>query len=169
VDHFDSASETRQPIGDEVRSQLVEPFIAAARAALAEMAGTDVVVRAVGRARLSQAPGDVTAVVWLTSATEGYLVLGFPKRTAAALAGRVFSGVLREIGEDLICDCVGEIANVVAGQAKALLACTPYHFSFSVPRVVIGGAPELEPHSNRDCLAVCFGTDLGDIAMQLLL
>jgi chemotaxis protein CheX len=169
MDQFEIAPGDGQPIGDEACSQLVEPFIAAAQATLAEMGGTDVVVRAAVRTRRSQAPaGDVAAVVRLTFTTEGYLVLAFSQRTAAALAGRVFSGVLKEIGEDLVCDCVGEIANVVAGQAKALLAGTPYHFTFSVPRVVIGGAPELGPHQGRDCLFVAFDSDLGEIAMQLL-
>jgi chemotaxis protein CheX len=168
VDHFEIAPGAGHPIGDEVRSHLLEPFIAATRATLAEMAGTEVVVRTAARTDQSQALGDVSAVVRLTSATEGYLVLGFPQRTAAALTERILTGVLKEIDEDLICDCVGEIANVVAGQAKSLLAGTPYHFSFSLPRVVVGCPPELGTHPNRECLVVAFGTDLGEIALQLL-
>jgi chemotaxis protein CheX len=167
LDHLEIAPEAGHPISDEVRFGLLEPFIAATRATLAEMAGTEVVVRAAAGADLFQVLGDVSAVVRLTSATDGYLVLGFPQRTAAALAERVFRGVVTEIDEDLINDCVGEIANVVAGQAKSLLATTPYHFSFSLPRVVIGGAPELGPHPGRDCLVVAFGTDMGEIALQL--
>jgi chemotaxis protein CheX len=168
VDHFEIASGAGHPIADEVRSQFLEPFIAAMRTALAEMAGTDVVVRSEARTDLPLALGDVSAVVRLISGTESYLVLGFPQQTAAAMAERVLAGVLKEIDENLICDCVGEIANVVAGQAKALLADTPYHFSFSLPRVVIGCVPELGPQPGRGCLVVAFGTDLGDIAMQLL-
>ena len=168
MDRFEIACGAGQPIGDEAGAQLLEPFIAAARAALTEMAGTEVVVRAAAGTEPPQALGDVAAVVRLTSATDGYLVLGFPRRTAAALAERVLTGVVKEIDEGLICDCVGEIANVVAGQAKALLAGTPYHFTFSLPQVVLGGGPELGPHGARDCLAVAFGTDLGEMAMRLL-
>jgi len=167
VDHFEIAPGAGQPIGDELRSRLLEPFIAATRAALAEMAGTEVIVRAAVQTGLSQALGDVSAVVRLTSATNSYLVLGFPKRTAATLAERVLDHVLKAIDDDLICDCMGEIANVVAGQAKTLLAGTPYQFSFSLPRVVIGTASELVPSPGQDYLAVVFDTDLGEIAMQL--
>lgn len=169
MEDLENTPEPRRPNSEAVCSQVIEAFIAAARAALAEMAGTEAIVRTVGQARPLRAPDDVSAVVQLTSATEGYLILEFPQRTAAALARRVFSGVLQEIGEDLICDCVGEIANVVAGQSKALLAGTPYHFRFSVPRIVLGVAPELELSSGRNCLAVSLSTDLGDIAMHLLL
>jgi chemotaxis protein CheX len=162
------ASGTGHPISDEVRSHLLEPFIEATRAALAEMAGVEVVVRAAVRTDLPQALGDVSVVVQLSSATEGHLVLGFPHRTAAALTERVLTGALKQIDEGLIRDCVGEIANVVAGQAKSLLAGTPYHFSFSLPRVVIGSASKLGLLPCRDCLVVAFSTDLGDIALQLL-
>jgi chemotaxis protein CheX len=80
----------------------------------------------------------------------------------------MLTGVMKRIEDDLVWDCVAEIANVIAGQAKALLAGTPHHFSFSLPRVVTGGAPELGPHSGRGCLVVALGTDLGEIDMQLL-
>jgi chemotaxis protein CheX len=169
VDHLEIASGTGHPINDDVRSHLLEPFIEATRAALAEMASIEVVVRAAVRTDLPQALGDVSVVVQLSSATEGHLVLGFPHRTAAALTERVLIGALKELDEGLVRDCVGEIANVVAGQAKSLLAGTPYHFSFSLPRVVMGSAAELGLHPNRDCLVVTLSTDLGDLAMQLLL
>jgi chemotaxis protein CheX len=169
VDHFEIASEAGLPIRDEIRSQLLEPFITAMRTALAEMAGAAAVARAATRTQRPPAWGDLSIVVRLTSATDGFLVLSFPQRTAAALTEQVLTGEVKEIDGDLIGDCVGEIANVVAGQAKTLLGGTPYHFSFSVSQVVNGCAPELEPHAGRDWLVVVFGTDVGEIAMQLLL
>src|SRR5262249_13202885 len=123
--------------------------------------------RAAVRTALPPALRDVSAVVRLRSATEGYLALGFPQQTAAALAQRMLSGVLKEIDAALIRDCVGEIANVVAGQAKALLAGTPYQFPFSLPGVVGGGAPDLGSNPDGECLVVVFGRDLGEFAMQL--
>ena len=78
--------------------------------------------------------GDIAAVLTLTSAP-GAMVLGFPEQTASALAGRILSGVTAVIDGQLIRDCVGEIANVIVGQAKAMLAGTSYHFAFSVPNV----------------------------------
>jgi chemotaxis protein CheX len=168
VDHVETASGAWQPIGDECRSHLLEPFIEATRAALAEMAATDVVVRGITRADRFQAQGDVLAVVQLASTTDGYLALGFPRRTATGLAERVFAGVLQTVDEELLCDCMGEIANVIAGQAKTLLAATPYQFTFTLPRVTVGYGPDPWPHTGRDWLVAVLGTELGEIAIQLL-
>jgi CheY-specific phosphatase CheX len=62
---------------------------------------------------------------------------------------------------------VGEIANVIAGQAKAILADTPYRFTFTVPEVV--AAREFRPPQSLDCLVVAFRSDQGDFALQLFL
>jgi chemotaxis protein CheX len=132
------------------------------------MAGTEVVVRDVYRKPLHHTLGDVAAVIELLSVTEGFLVLGFPQRTAAALAGRILAGTTEEVGEELVRDCVGEIANVVAGQAKAILADTPHRFTFSLPKIVVG-AGEILPQQGPDCLVVDFGSYQGEFALQLFL
>jgi chemotaxis protein CheX len=162
-------AEGTQPVAGEIREKVVEPFIAALCVALGEMANTEVVVRAVYRKRIDQTLTDLTAVVEFLSATEEALVLHFPEQTAAALAGRILAGVKQEVEESLVRDCVGEIANVVAGQAKALLAGTPHRLTFSLPRVVVGAGHELRPGQDLDCLIVTFQSEVGDFAMQLFL
>jgi chemotaxis protein CheX len=84
-----------------------------------------------------------------------------------SLAGRALAGVTEELTEDIVRDCLGEIANVVAGQAKALLAGTPYHFTFSTPTVVAGGGHEGGATPGGGYLVVLFGSDVGDFALQL--
>jgi chemotaxis protein CheX len=166
--HPGIASEAGQPIDDETHCPLLEPFIAGTQAALTEMAGAEVIVRTAVRTGLCPAPDDVSAVVQIASATWGFLVLSFPQRTAAALVKRILAGAQQEIDANLICDGVGEIANVVAGQAKALLAGTPHHFTFSLPQVVIGASPKLAAQTGHDCWVVSFSTELGEFALRLL-
>jgi chemotaxis protein CheX len=183
VDGFEVAIAEVQPVAGDIQDKLLEPFIAATRAALGEMAGTEVVVRAVFRQTLHPSPiphspmakdrgrgegADIAAVLELRTPPEGALVLRFPERTAAALARRILAGVSQEVDENLIRDCVAEIANVVAGQAKALLAGTAYRFAFSLPRVVVGAA-EFRPQQGLDCLVVAFSSERGEFALQLFL
>lgn len=168
MDTFDIASEGAQPVVGEIRDQFLEPFITATCVALGEMAGTEAIVRAVYRKALNHALGDLAAVLEFRSTGEGFLVLSFPQRTAVALARRILTGVSEEVDEDLIRDCMGEIANVVAGQAKAMLGGTPYRFVFSLPKVMVG-AKELWPRQGLDCLVVAFSSDQGDFALQLFL
>jgi CheY-specific phosphatase CheX len=157
-----------QPIVGELRANLLEPFIVATGTALGQMAGAEVVVRAVFQKTMHHALGDIAAVFRLRSASEGFLVLSFPERTAAALAGRILAGVSQQVDANLIRDCAGEIANVVAGQAKALLAETPYRFVFFMPQVVVD-AKEFRAPPSLDCLAVIFSSDTGSFALQLFL
>ncbi len=61
---------------------------------------------------------------------------------------------------------MGEITNVIAGQAKALLHGTPHHFSFSPP-VVTGPSAGLKLPENMDSLVLAFDSDVGGCALQL--
>jgi len=131
------------------------------------MAGTEVVARSVDETTLDSSLDDISAALSLTSATDGFLVLRFPRRTADAIARRVLDGVTTELDERMTRDCVGEIANVVAGQAKAMLAETPFHFAFSLPKVVLGPDPELRPKEGHDCFVVTLTSDVGEFVMQL--
>ena len=157
-----------QPLIGEIRELLVEPFIEATRTALRETAGTELDVRAVFQRSMYRPSGNYAAAVDLTSAAVARLVLDFPERTAAGLASRILAGVNQEPDENLIRDCAGEMANVVAGQAKAMLAGGPYQFTFSLPKVLVGAiASTLQ--QVQDCLVVSFNCDQGEFALQLFL
>ena len=164
---FETACLGAQPISEELREKRLEPFIAGIRAALGEMAQIELVIRTVCRTALPHPLGDIAAVVGFSSATGGSLIFGYPHQTAAALSRRILSGVTEEVDEGLIRDCLGEIANVAAGQAKALLADTPYRLSFSLPRVVEAHDPELCPSRGLDCLLVILASDVGEFALHL--
>jgi CheY-specific phosphatase CheX len=40
-----------------------------------------------------------------------------------------------ELNDGIVNDVAGELANVIAGQAKTMLKGTPYHFTMSIPAV----------------------------------
>jgi chemotaxis protein CheX len=167
LDGFETSVEDGQPVSSEVRDGFLEPFIAATRAALGEMAGIELSVWAVYQQIMQRLLGDIAAVIGLRSPTgQASLVLGFPQRTAAALTQRILAEVTETVEEDLIRDCVGEIANVIAGQAKALMAERPIRFEFSLPQVVVN-ANEFRPNQGLDCLVVAFHCDQGEFALQL--
>lgn len=145
----------------------LESFISAAQVALAEMAGTEVAVQEVYQATLDNLWGDVCAIVSIKSATEGLFILSFPEKTAAALAERVLADAKAAITENLIQDCVGEVANVIAGQAKTLLTGSPHQFTFSLPRVVSGNVSQSHSEPSRGCLVAVFQSDLGEFRLHL--
>jgi chemotaxis protein CheX len=162
----EAAVEGDHPIGQAVRAQLLEPLIAATCSVLNEMAGTESAVQSVQRKSPHQLLGDIAAVFRLRAQAEARLVLSFPKDTAEGLAARIFRAANTQTDESLVWDCMGEIANVIAGQAKALLARTPYHLAFVLPQDVVA-VKEFRPPQGLDCLVISFNCEQGAFALQL--
>lgn len=113
---------------------LIEAFIESVATAFREMAGVETSLSEAIRAAGNEEYLDITASLPLAAvAGAGRLILSFPERTAAALACRVLND---ETDAQMIRDCAGEMANVIAGQAKTILVGTPAHFTLSTPTVV---------------------------------
>jgi chemotaxis protein CheX len=156
------------PVPRAIKEHLLQPFITAAALTFAEMAGTEVFSRGVYRKNQPARLGDIAAVLGLSGAEE-MIVYDFPRGTAQGLAERVLGNVPEVADESVRYDCLGEIANIVTGQAKALLSTTPYHFTFTTPTLVTDPHQSVWPANARGSLVVVFGSELGEFAMHLLL
>jgi CheY-specific phosphatase CheX len=113
----------------------LEPFVAAVETTLRESAGVEVVAGSAARATGIDRFDDVSILLRLDADKPGWLVLRIPPATAAELAGRVLGPVEDKPDTALIRDCVAELLNVIAGQAKALTYGTPRHFTLATPTV----------------------------------
>ncbi len=166
MDILAAAAAGAQPVPAEVKQQLVGPFTEAVTHTFAEMACLEVTPRGAFWKPEPTTLGEVSAALRLSGIVRS-LVLGFDQPTAQALAERVLAGLPEAREQAMQYDCLGEVANVVAGQAKALLAETPYHFYFSTPTVIAGVHKDIRVTPGRECLILGFGSDLGDFALQV--
>lgn len=158
-----------QPVFAEIRENLLQPFTEAATITLQEMASVAISVHSVYQKSKYKMFGDISAVIGLIGPREGSLVLSFPMATAATVVGRILAGIAEDPDNDMIRDCVGEIANVIAGQAKGILAETKYQFCFSTPTIISGVGHEIRHKPDMPCLVIAFGSEVGDFALQLCL
>src|SRR5262249_43300037 len=108
---------TEPPLLPELREQILGQFISAASLALREWAGTDVEVRDVRQATRVERLGELSARLRVLSGPFSALMLSSSARTAAALARRIVTEVGAEVDDALSRDCLGEVANIIAGQA----------------------------------------------------
>jgi chemotaxis protein CheX len=166
VKEFDAAVSGDHPVDRAVREQLIEPLIAATCSVMSEMAGAELAIQSVQKKSSHQPLGDIAAVFELRSPPEGRLVLSFPKPTAEGLAAQIFRSANVQTDENLVRDCMGEIANVIAGQAKALLARMPHHLAFVMPQDVVA-VKEFRPPQGVECLVISFNCEHGELALQL--
>ena len=87
----------------------------------------------------------VSATIRLLRANPGILNILLPLTTAMQLAAHYLpTGTI--LTDEIINDVAGELANMVAGQAKTMLKHTPYHFTLTTPDV-IRAAKFKPPHS----------------------
>ncbi len=125
------------------RSAALAPFVAAALAALRDWAGVEGYPAAEWLGPLGAGRAGFAAAVALRRAVPGRLHVALDETAAAALVARVFAEAGAAAAPDLVGDCVGELANLIAGRAKALLHGTPAHFQLGTPILGDAGPTDL--------------------------
>jgi hypothetical protein len=90
------------------------------------------------------------------------LLVAVPESLLMGLADRVFGGPTGTEDPGLLHDLAGELANLIAGHAKALLHGSPNHFRLGTPK--LGGAPP-----EGTFLVARFVSELGEFAVALRL
>jgi chemotaxis protein CheX len=78
---------------------------------------------------------EVSSIIGISGDVSGCVVVTLSKKTALQLASALLGDQIQELDDDCI-DAIGEIANMVAGSAKA--GFPDENTSLSVPTVVIG-------------------------------
>lgn len=149
----------------ETNEPLLASFVVAVETAIREMTAAEVNLRTITESSTSKYLGELVTVLDLKAKSAKSFALGVSKTTAEQLAKRMLVGGPAILEEDLIRDCLGEIANVAAGQAKAILHGTPHQLIFSTPRFPETG--ELIPASPWHSLTAVFDTHAGEITLQL--
>ena len=147
---------------DELQAILHEAVAVAVRA----LAGVEVVVCDTRVVCGSEGFTDTSARLTVsTHAGEGYFAMSFPDAVGTALTQRILadSGITPDVA--ITYDCLGEVVNVVAGQAKTMLSGTPAHFTLATPTVAVGAPALAEPQR----LLVTFASELGELTLHVRL
>jgi chemotaxis protein CheX len=146
----------------ENKERVLDAFTQAVGITFREMAGLEVVPRDTSPAVVAR-PHEVFTFLTITSTVKGDFALGFSVSFAAELARRIFADSGTELNDSMIPDCVGEVANVVAGQAKTLLVGTSDHFVFSTPTI----NPDSLPHPEEKRIIINFASEIGEFILCL--
>ncbi len=138
--------------------EFINPFIAATLQALEVMASTRP-QRGTPFVKTGQvAKGDISGVIGLAGEATGSVAVTLP----AAIAFRIYEGMVGErvtaLTED-VRDAVGELANMIAGGAKAALSKDGYRFRIAIPSIVVGKDHTIEHRTKGPCLVVPFLLD----------
>jgi chemotaxis protein CheX len=112
-------------------------------------------------------PGDVTGIIDLVSKQKtGSLAISFTKPVALEIARRMLRMETTTIDE-MVRDLVGEIANMMAGGAKAKLQEQGYEFELTFPSVIVDNENDIIHNNNASTIILPFETDSGEFFVEL--
>ena len=143
----------------------LKPFVAAVSVVLEEMAQADVSVANVRAFRGILPFATPIALVPLESSSVSAIVLSIPPNAAESIARRVLAESQHAIDTAIVQDFVCELANVIAGQAKAMLAGGRYRITFGLPQSHVDERWTVE----RNWLIATLASDWGEFTLNLCL
>lgn len=115
--------------------------------------------------KTNQAQGDVSAIVGITGSKSGAVALSFSQSCAIALV----KGMLGDAIEDILADtrdAVGEITNMISGQAARGLSELGIPLQGSTPSVVFGANHTLTFPGQATIIAIPFSTEHGNFTLE---
>ena len=110
---------------------------------------------------------DVSAIIGIAGETKGAVVLSFPSELAHNLTSRLTGKPVPSPDEDVV-DTIGEVVNIVAGNAKKGLE--EYRLMISLPSIVTGRNHKIVwPGKNAPIISIPFQSELGAFSLSVVL
>ena len=146
--------------------KFINAFVAAIQNVFKTMLGTEV---GVGKPMLKQADlvsAEVSGIIGLSGEVQGSVVLSFQEDAASRIAS-TFAGVELTLDSPDFADAIGELANMVAGNAKKDFV--GYETSISLPSVIIGKGHKVSQSKVWPFLVIPCQTGLGNFNVEVAL
>ena len=144
----------------------INPFINATLNVLETMAYTKAVA---GRPYLKKnrvAPGDVSGVIGLTGDVSGSISVSFTEKSILAIVSSMFGEEMKRLNEEIE-DAVGEITNMISGQARQELEGMGMSLRAAIPTVIMGKSHTITHVTTNPIIAIPFTTANGGFAIEV--
>lgn len=145
--------------------ELAKPFIKAAVDVLSMMAMISPKPGKPYVKKSKTAVGDVTGLVGITGDMNGTISISFTKNCAVTIVKNMLGDDIQDILQD-VQDAVGEITNMVSGQARAGLAEQGLVFSGATPSVIMGDNHTITHIATTPIMAIPFTSEAGEFTIE---
>ncbi len=109
--------------------------------------------------------GDISSVISVSGECKGSIGISFSTKCLLQVAYQMFSEEYEGLTDEVV-DMVGEIVNMVSGDARQELVKLGFHFSAGIPVTTLGVDHELV-HSVKDRIIVIpFQTEFGEFFIE---
>jgi chemotaxis protein CheX len=147
-----------------MRAELINPFLKATLSTFQTMVNTS---PSPSTPYVKAEPGlahDVSGIIGLSGGAKGAVIISFPTRTALATVSAFIGLNVSQIDAD-VTDAVGELANIIAGAAKADLA--GLNVTISLPSVVVGQNHKVTTPKDIPSIVIPFNCTHGDFIVEV--
>ena len=116
----------------------------------------------------NEAIGDVSGIIGITGETNGTIYVTFDEPCILKIVSNMFGEEMKEINNE-ITDAVGELTNMISGQARKELEEIGKVFHGAIPSVITGKNHKLMPMTKGPKIAIPFKTDSGKFTVEVAL
>jgi chemotaxis protein CheX len=146
----------------------INPLLEAVLNVLSTMANVEVKPAAPYLNTRRTATGDITGQISINGFAEGVIALSLSESVILKIVNNMLFENYTAINDD-IADAVGELTNMIAGQARQTLSEMGMTFQASTPSVVIGKGKLLEHIPSAPILSIPFTSDDGNLVVEISL
>ena len=114
------------------------------------------------------ANGVVSGIIGMTGASEGSMSLSFSAECILAIVGSMFGEPIDTINEEIE-DAVGELTNMICGDARRQLEEDGVVLKGAIPTVVTGPDHHIKHITSNQVIAIPFKTDAGGFVLEVSL
>lgn len=151
-----------------MKAEYVNPFLNGAVNVLKTMAFVDPKPGKPFVKKDKMAIGDISGVIGLTGSTRGAVVVSFSRQCALNVISSMMGETYTELNDE-VRDAVGEITNMVSGDARRALSELGANFEAGIPTVIVGKGHEITSMAKGMCLAIPFKIGDEDLTVEVSL
>ena len=146
--------------------EIVNPFVDATLHVLDTLASTKAEPGKPFLKKDSFARGDVSSVIGLIGETSGTISVSFTENAILSIVSKMFGEEMTSLNGE-IQDAVGEIGNMISGQARQKLEKKGRSLKAAIPTVVMGKNHSITHITKHPIVAIPFNTDSGDFTIEV--
>lgn len=145
---------------------LINPFIESTLRSLEMMAGITAEKQGLELKEDLITTYDISAIIGLTGETTGSIIISMPESLACRIASNMLLEEIATLNKNVE-DAIGEIGNIVVGDARRALIQDGYQLNISIPTVVVGSGHKISRSGDVPCIAIPFSTPHGDFEVNV--
>ncbi len=141
-----------------MNAELINPFLKATVNVLSMMAFVKPVPGKPFLKHDNKAQGDISGVIGMTGHARGVVVFSLSEGAALKIVSSMLSESFTELNAE-VSDAVGELTNMISGDARRELATKGFKFEAGLPSIIKGKGHIVESMTKGPTIAIPFDID----------